>query len=378
MKISFTGDVSLTGKLKEAIINDSLKIDNEILEIFKNSDFNIVNLEGPSTNKEVVFDKHVQVKNPLASIEYLKNKGINIFNLANNHTFDADIGGFIECKNEIKKNNCMYFGAGENINEASKVLFIENKNIKIGLVGVGSPGGKKNATANSCGVFSDMNMSLIEKQIKYRSDNADWTIVNFHNGTEFNFYPVKYIQNKLKQFIDFGANIIIGHHPHVPQGIQNYKNGAIFYSLGNFLFDLESQKNKKYTDLSLLVTLNFEKDIYSYVYNLTKLTTNNLSIKITKDEKILSWYKKINERTKSKNINTYAFFDLVRSIYFNPIFYKKKWANYLIILTIFLRPIAFTKGNAREIIRDFLDYLKLGFIFKFVKGKNSLSKNEEY
>ena len=72
MKISFTGDVSLTGKLKEAITNDSLKIDNEILEIFKNSDFNIVNLEGPSTNKEVVFDKHIQVKNPLASIEYLK------------------------------------------------------------------------------------------------------------------------------------------------------------------------------------------------------------------------------------------------------------------------------------------------------------------
>ena len=378
MKISFTGDVSLTGKLKEAIINDSLKIDNEILEIFKNSDFNIVNLEGPSTNKEVVFDKHVQVKNPLASIEYLKNKGINIFNLANNHTFDADIGGFIECKNEIKKNNCMYFGAGENINEASKVLFIENKNIKIGLVGVGSPGGKKNATDNSCGVFSDMNMSLIEKQIKYSSDNADWTIVNFHNGAEFIFYPVKYIQNKLKQFIDFAANIIIGHHPHVPQGIQNYKNGAIFYSLGNFLFDLNSHKNKKNTDLSLLTTLNFEKHDYSYTYVLTKYTTNDLSIKITKDEKILSWYKKINERTKSKNINTYAFFDLVRSIYFNPIFYKKKWANYLIILTIFLRPIGFTKGNQREILRGFLDYLKLGFIFKFLKGKNSLSKDHEY
>lgn len=378
MKISFTGDVSLTGKLKEAIINDSLKIDNEILEIFKNSDFNIINLEGPSTNKEVVFDKHIQVKNPLASIEYLKDKGVNIFNLANNHTFDADLEGFIECKNEIKKNKCQYFGAGENIDEASKVLFIENKNIKIGLVGVGSPGGKKNASNNNCGVFSDMNMSLIEKQIKYSSDNSDWTIINFHNGTEFNFYPVKYIQNKLKQFIDFGANIVIGHHPHVPQGIQNYKNGAIFYSLGNFLFDLDSHKNKKNTDLSLLTTLNFEKHNYSYTYVLTRYTTNDLSIKIIKDEKILTWYKKINERTKSKNINTYAFFDFVRSIYFNPILYKKKWANYLIFLTFFLRPIAFTTGNQREILRGFLDYLKLGFIFRFLKGKNSLSKDNEY
>ena len=378
MKISFTGDVSITGKLKEAIINDSLKIDNEILEIFKNSDFNIVNLEGPSTNKEVVFDKHIQVKNPPASIEYLKNMGINIFNLANNHTFDADIEGFLECKNEIKKNECQYFGAGENIDEASKVLFIENKNIKIGLVGVGSPGGKKNATDNSCGVFSDMNMSLIEKQIKYSSDNADWTIINFHNGTEFNFYPVKYIQNKLKQFIDFGANIVIGHHPHVPQGIQNYNNGTIFYSLGNFLFNLDSHKNKKFTDLSLLVTLNLKKDNYSFDYKLTKLFTNDLLIKISKDEKILNWYKKINERTKSKNINTYAFLDLIRSIYFNPIFYRMKWANYLIFLTIFLRPIGFTSGNSREILRDFLSYLKLGFIFKFLKKKNTLSKDCEY
>ena len=67
----------------------------------------------------------------------------------------------------------------------------------------------------------------------------------------------------------------------------------------------------------------------------TRYTTNDLSIKIIKDEKILTWYKKINERTKSKNINTYAFFDFVRSIYFNPILYKKKWANYLIFLTFF-------------------------------------------
>lgn len=117
LKISFTGNVSVTGKLKEASINDNLNFDREILGIFKNSDFNIVNLEGPSTNEEVVFDQNIQVRNPLASIKYLKNMRVNIFNLSNNHTFDAELGGFLEYKNEIKKNKCQYFGAGENINE---------------------------------------------------------------------------------------------------------------------------------------------------------------------------------------------------------------------------------------------------------------------
>jgi len=379
MKISFTGDLSITGRFKEGIVNDVLKIDKEILNIFDSSDYNVVNLEGPATNQDIVCDKYIEVKSPLETIEYFKDKNINIFNLANNHTFDAGIDGFIECRNKIQKNNCKCFGAGENIQEASSILFIEKGNIKIGLIGVGQQGSyllDPNKKSNE--VFSDMNISLIKKQIEYSNKNADWTIVNFHNGAEFNFYPIKYVQGKLKRLIDFGANVIIGHHPHVPQGIQDYKDGIIFCSLGNFLFDLDGHKKYKNTDLSLIVSLEFTKDSYEYDYVLTQHNAKNVTLNIVKNQKLLNWYEGINRRTKSKNISTYAFFDLIRTMFFNPFFYNRIWANYLIFLTIFLKPLAFTRGNQREILEDMLSYLKLGFLLRIIPESNRFNKDNEY
>lgn len=379
MRISFTGDLSITGSLKKSILDDTLKIDKEILNIFQSSDYNIVNLEGPATNNEIVYDKHIEVKSPLETIKYFKDKNINIFNLANNHTFDAGLDGFLECKNEIIKNNCEYFGSGEDIEEASNVLFIEKDNIKIGLIGVGQQGSyylDPNKKSNE--VFSDMNISLIKKQIEHSKKNADWTIINFHNGAEYNFYPINYVQDKLKRFIDFGADIVIGHHPHVPQGIQNYKNGTIFYSLGNFLFDLVGHKSFKNTDLSLVVSLDFTKDTYKYEYVLTQHDVIELTLDIVKDKTLLKWYKKINKRTNSKYIKTYSFFDYIRTIFFNPFFYKRRLANYLIFLTIFLRPISYTKGNQRKILEDLLNYLKFDFLMKRIEGESNYNKENEY
>jgi len=379
MKISFTGDLSITGNLKNSILDDTLKIDKDILNIFQSSDYNVANLEGPATNNEIVYDKDIEVKSPLETIKYFKDKNINIFNLANNHTFDAGLDGFLECKSEIIKNNCKYFGAGEDIEEASNVLFIEKYNIKIGLIGVGQQGSYSLDSNNKSNeVFSDMNISLIKKQIEYSKKNADWTIVNFHNGAEYNFYPINYVQDKLKRFIDFGADIVVGHHPHVPQGIKNYKNGTIFYSLGNFLFDLVSHKSFKNTDLSLLVSLYFTKDTYKHKYVLIQLDINELTLDLVKDKTLLKWYEKINNRTKSKYIKTYSFFDSIRTIFFNPFFYNRKWANYLIFLTIFLRPISFIRGNQREILGDMMSYLKFSFLMKVIPGNSKYNKESEY
>lgn len=379
MKISFTGDLSITGNFKVGILNNTLQIDEKILAIFKKSDYSVVNLEGPATSKEIVYDKQMEVKSPLETIKYFKEKNINIFNLANNHTFDAGTDGFKECKQEILKNSCMYFGAGEDIEEASSILFLEKDGLKIGIIGVGQQGSYSldpNKKLNE--VFSDMNISLIKKQIEHSKKNADWTIVNFHNGAEYNFYPINYVQEKLKRFIDLGANIVIGHHPHVPQGIQDYNNGTIFYSLGNFLFDLEGHKSFKNTDLSLIVSLNFTKDSYIYEYVLTQHSSKELKLFVVNDINLLNWYEKINNRTKSKYIKTYAFFDYIRTIFFNPFFYKRKLANYLIFLTIFLRLRSYMRGNQRKILEDLLNYLKLGFVMKQIKGESNYNKENEY
>ncbi len=380
MKISFVGDLSATGEFYSAIEHNKLSVSTDLCNVFLNSDFTVANLEGPTTTSKNVFGARVSVISPINTISFFAKKKINVFNLANNHTFDAGIAGFLDTKNNIMRNNCQFFGAGENVDEASKLLILEKGEVKIGLIGVGDPGEGLSHSGNydEGAIISDMNVALIKKLIARSNSIADWTVLNFHNGTEFNFYPIKYVREKLKRFIDFGADIIIAHHPHVPQGIEKYNTGVIFYSLGNFLFDLQEHKNKKYTNLSLIVTIDFNKSSYDYSFLLSKCDSSKNSIEIVKDRKVLNWFNKLNYYTNSKIIGLYAFGDLIRTIFFNPIFFNRKLANALIFLTVFLKPIMFLNGGSKELLRDFLNYLRLGFLMKLINTQDMFTKDQEY
>ncbi len=379
MIISFVGDLSVTGKFKKSILDDTLMFDDEILTILKNSDYTVANLEGPATNHPVIFDKHVNVLSPLKAISYLHNFGINIFNLANNHTFDAGKKGFIECKNEIINNNCKYFGAGESLTEASQTLFIEKNGITIALIGIGASGSSKKQCLDSKeGVFSDMNMTLIKKRILHSKEKANWTIINIHSGTEFNFYPIDYIQNKLKNFIDLGANIIIGHHSHVPQGIEKYKDGIIFYSLGNFMFDIHGHKDKLNTDLSILPTIEFEKKSFRYNYILTNMEIENHKINKLLNKERKYKFERINKRTNSQYMTTFRFMDMLRNVFFNPFLFRRVELNLMMPITFFMKLAFFRKGDSRAILETLFDYVKLNFIFRILPGENYLTKEKEY
>lgn len=154
----------------------------------------------------------------------LKKYGFNFFNLANNHIFDQGERGLAETRKELDNLGLDYSGASDaTINEKS-VKIIERSGKKIALVGLSM-------------VYRDFDLAAAAKLISETRKISDWVIVNIHWGTEYQHQFNKHQQNIGHTLIDAGADFIIGHHPHVVQGLEIYKGKPIFYSLGNFVFD---------------------------------------------------------------------------------------------------------------------------------------------
>lgn len=186
--------------------------------IFETDDLTIVNFEGTLTNETKRADKKFAFKGSPSYINILKEGSIEAVNLSNNHTFDYLDKGFKDTVDNLKKGKIIYFGM-------NKRALTKVKGINIGFLGYNG------------WMYNNSMKKTIKKDIKYlKSKGAQLIIVSFHWGDEGKYYPNN-IQKKLGRYaIDAGADLVLGHHPHVVQGIENYKGKKIVYSLGNFCF----------------------------------------------------------------------------------------------------------------------------------------------
>lgn len=179
------------------------------------------NLEGPFANYRRDTGKSIAFRFDPALIPTLKKYNFSIFNLANNHTLDMGKQGFEEAKKNLQDAGLEFYGAQYGID----TLIREIGGLKIGFVG-----------------FNDTNVQVdvekLKEEITKLQNSVDFIIVSAHWGEEYQFLKSNKHQQKLaRDMIDAGADIIIGHHPHVVQEMEIYKNKPIFYSLGNFIFD---------------------------------------------------------------------------------------------------------------------------------------------
>jgi hypothetical protein len=265
-KISFTGDLSLTGIFYDKVFNGMQIFDPKILSVLSECDCNVCNLEGPATDKKNTSKTSINVVSPANSIQYLRKKNFNVFGLANNHVFDCGVEGFMDTRNAIHRNSCLYFGAGENIEEASNILYLRKGDTTISMIGVCHKDYYKGLIADedSPGVFCIEYFDIVLKQIQEAKQNSDLLILNYHGGEEYTTLPMPNRRRLLKKLINEGADIVVAHHPHVFQGIENLGKRTIFYSLGNFVFDIESHRNHELTQESAIVIFEFAKSGYNY------------------------------------------------------------------------------------------------------------------
>ncbi len=187
----------------------------------------------------------------------LRKAGFTVLTLANNHAMDYGSDQLMKTIALLRENGIHSFGAGRDIGEARKPALITVRNIRFCFLGYG--------VAHSGSVYADkqrsgiapIRLDYIKKDIMALRSQVDVLVVSLHWGIEYEDKPTEQQRAAAHQIIDWGADIILGHHPHVMQGLEFYKGKIIVYSLGNFIFD---QKGKG-TDRSFMLACKFRRNV---------------------------------------------------------------------------------------------------------------------
>lgn len=189
-----------------------------VKDIFASDDLTIVNLEGPLTTSEERADKQFSFKGDPSYTEILTNGSVEACNLANNHSKDYGIQGYEDTIANVEAAGIKTFGY-------ERTAIWETNGVKVGLAGVYE-------LAEGMDCQDDMTATIQS----LKDAGADLVIVSFHWGVEKENYPDETQQTLAHAAIDQGADLVLGHHPHVLQGIEKYQGKYIVYSLGNFCF----------------------------------------------------------------------------------------------------------------------------------------------
>ena len=239
-RVSFcaVGDVLLDRGVRNIIDNNDFDYPFRYIRKMTGShDLAFCNLECPITEEGNPIAKRFSFCADTSYANGIVNSGFNIISIANNHTLDYGRTGFIRTSQLLSEKGLFTIGGGENQKEARRASIITKNGLKFaffafidmlpdGIVYIESEAGPAYASTEE-----------IVREIEKIRDKVDFVIVSFHWGIEFNRYPRIDHVEKAHRIIDAGADLILGHHPHVLQSVEIYKERPIIYSLGNFVFD---------------------------------------------------------------------------------------------------------------------------------------------
>jgi poly-gamma-glutamate synthesis protein (capsule biosynthesis protein) len=235
MKIIFASDWAAIRHFASQIASNSTKIYGNLLPVLQQADYRIVNLETPLYNGDFITKSGAAFTSTPESINSLLAVPFNCAILANNHTFDCGNDGFFATVDLLKKNNISTVGAGKNLDEAFTPVIINESNQKIAIFAISEAEDMKQAISTNCGV-APWNIELLSSKIKEAKEQGCFIIVSAHCGLEYQPYPSYYVRSAFAKLAESGANIIVGHHPHVPQGMTMFGSTPAYFSMGNFVF----------------------------------------------------------------------------------------------------------------------------------------------
>lgn len=262
----FTGDIGFD-RYMYGQWNDEELLSAEILDFLHSADHVIPNVEGPIAQVPQNTEKS-GVKQLLHTIDpdavkVLDKMHADIWNICNNHIMDAGEFGIESTLNIAKEKGVKTIGAGMNIQEAREPVIIDEAG-GIGLFGVGYQRACRKADTDKAGCYSWSDLEAIRKTISDIKKTCRWCVVVAHAGEEFTPLPSPYTRERYLQYLDMGADIVVGHHPHVPMNYETVGDKMIFYSLGNFIFDTDYQRSQHKTEYGVIVKINFTETEFTY------------------------------------------------------------------------------------------------------------------
>ncbi len=267
--ICAVGDILLDRGVEKKIKKYGFKfLFNDVREELLSADITFANLENPASFLGKAYygkPKNITFRADPSSLFCLEYADFDIVSLANNHAYDYRAEALTETMDLLDLLGIKYTGAGRNIKEARTPVIFKIKGYTIAFLGyTESIWSTIEADNENSGIVHLKEDTVIDDINKtYRDYNPDYIILSIHWGIEHKNVPRKSDIELAYNFIDAGADIILGHHPHVIQSIEIYKGGVIVYSLGNFAFDMSSKET--YRSMIFNVTLSEGKIIDTHI-----------------------------------------------------------------------------------------------------------------
>ncbi len=261
--ICFAGDINLDENWcttqylnqQENGIRDCISA--ELLEHMNQADIMCLNNEFTySTGGSPMEGKMYTFRAMPERVDILREMGVDIVKLANNHVYDYGKQALLDTFAVLEDAGIQYMGAGRNLEEAMKPVYVELDGKTVAFVAASRAEKNKmtpQATEDSPGILRCYDTALFMETIAEARANADFVIAYVHWGTEYSYKLEEVQLTTGKEYLDAGADVIIGAHSHCLQGMEYYDGKPILYSLGNYWF------NEKTLD-TMLVDLHFYGD----------------------------------------------------------------------------------------------------------------------
>ena len=258
LNVVFTGDILLDRGVRRVI--DKHGVDHLFTEgvdsVFRSAQVVVGNLECPATNIQSPVQKLYIFRGEPEWLEILKKHGITHLNLANNHSIDQGREGLLDTRQNIIDTGMTPIGAGANMSEAAEPVLLSRTPRNVWLVP-----SLRLALENyaylpdrPCVSQEPMDSLLNRVHLLRKADSTAVIIVSLHWGGEHTMHPVNSQRWDARQIIRAGADVLVCHHTHTLQDVEDINGHSVFYSIGNFIFDQSKPENTKACLVRLKIT----------------------------------------------------------------------------------------------------------------------------
>lgn len=222
-------------------------------------------------------------------VQIFQDMGVDIVSVANNHSLDFGVDALLDTFDTLDNADIDYVGGGVNLDRARQVIYKKAGGRVIGYIGVAKTifADSWIATSERTGILASWNEKIVKESIQEAKENSDYVVVYVHWGVEKSSYPEEYQRDLAKTYIDSGADIVLGCHPHVIQGVEFYKGKPIIYSLGNYWFS-----SYKRESMFVKVKLKEDGEVQTYVL---PCMTGDFYTYMLREKEADKYYKKLEQ-----------------------------------------------------------------------------------
>lgn len=236
VSLAAVGDIRLDGPIATAAAAHGPAAPTADVAAELVADIVFGNLETPITTRGVKTPKTWNFRAHPRSLKIIRKSGFTVLNLANNHVWDYGEEGFLDTLRHLRRGRWILIGAGRDREDAEAVKVITKGGLRIGFVGLTSTYPKEGwAKERKPGVAYSA-YERVPRIVSRAKARCDVLVVSFHGGAELAEQPNEIQKAVAHAAVDAGADLFLGHHPHVLQPLEIYRDKPVLYSLGNFLF----------------------------------------------------------------------------------------------------------------------------------------------